>query len=133
MTLADYDQVVALWRDTEGIGLSASDERQPLGAYLERNAVMSFVAVAGDRIVGAVLAGHDGRRGYLHHLAVGPAWRRRGIGRALVDASLARLQAAGIPKCNLFLYDHNAAGRAFWEKHGWSARADLVMMQKMLM
>jgi N-acetylglutamate synthase len=132
MTLADHDEVIALWRVTEGIGLTVSDEREAIGAYLARNPGMSFVAVAGGRIVGAVLGGHDGRRGYLHHLAVTPAWRHRGIGRALVDAVLAALKAAGMLKCNLFLYAHNESGRAFWLKHGWTAREDLVFVQKPL-
>ena len=132
MTPGDHDKVIALWRAAPGIGLSASDECPAIAAYLARNAGMSFVALARGRIVGAILGGHDGRRGTLHHLAVRPAWRRRGIGRALVVASLARLAAAGIPKCNLFLFDHNAAGRAFWEKTGWTARADLVVMQQPL-
>jgi putative acetyltransferase len=132
MALADYDEVVALWRTTEGIGLSGSDEREPIRTYLERNPGMSFVALAGAHIVGAVLAGHDGRRGYFHHLAVRPPWRRHGIGRALVDAPLAPLASAGTPKCNLFLFDRNKAGRAFWEKHGWTARVDLAVMQKPL-
>ena len=132
MTLADYGEVFALWRASEGIGLSAADEPAGIGAYLERNPGMSFVAEAEGRVVGAVLGGHDGRRGYLHHLAVMPAWRHRGIGRALVDASLARLKAAGLQKCNLFLYRGNAAGRVFWEKHRWAAREDLVLVQKPL-
>ncbi len=130
MRLADYDAVLALWRACEGIGLSEADRRPGIAAYLRRNRNMSFVAVAAGRIVGAVLCGHDGRRGYLHHLAVARTWRRRGIGRALVDAALARLGKAGIVKCNLFLYDHNAVGREFWRRHGWSARPDLVFMQK---
>jgi ribosomal protein S18 acetylase RimI-like enzyme len=132
MTLADHHEVIALWRATEGVGLTVSDEREAIGAYLARNPGMSFVAVAGGRIVGAVLGGHDGRRGYLHHLAVTPAWRCRGIGRALVAASLAPLKAAGLAKCNLFLYANNTAGRAFWLKHGWAARLDLVLLQKPL-
>jgi putative acetyltransferase len=129
MTLADHDEVIALWRATEGIGLTVSDEREAIGAYLTRNPGMSFVAVAGGRIVGAVLGGHDGRRGYLHHLAVTPTWRRRGIGRALVEAAL---KAAGMLKCNLFLYAHNESGQTFWEKQGWAAREDLVLVQKPL-
>jgi ribosomal protein S18 acetylase RimI-like enzyme len=132
MTLADHDEVIALWRATEGIGLTVSDEREAIGAYLARNPGMSFVAVAGGRIVGAVLGGHDGRRGYLHHLAVTPAWRHHGIGRALVEAVLVELKAAGMLKCNLFLYAHNESGRVFWEKHGWAAREDLVLVQKTL-
>ena len=130
MTVADYRRVIALWRACEGIGLSEADRRAGIGAYLRRNRNMSFVAVAKGRVVGAVLCGHDGRRGYLHHLAVTPAWRRHGIGRALVDAAVARLCAAGLKKCNLLLYAHNAAGRAFWLNHGWAARGDLVFMQK---
>lgn len=132
MTIADYDGVIALWRATEGLGLGESDEREAIGAYLDRNPEMSFVALSREQIIGAVLCGHDGRRGYLHHLAVTPPWRHRGIGRALVEASLARVKAAGLPKCNLFLFGHNATGRAFWLKHGWSAREDLVLVQKTL-
>lgn len=132
MTPADYDEVMALWRVCEGLGLSAADEKPAIAAYLARNPDMSFVAEAGGRIVGAVLGGHDGRRGYLHHLAVTPAWRHRGIGAALVEAALARLRAAGMSKCNLFLYADNEAGRAFWLKHGWNARPDLVLVQKAL-
>jgi len=132
MTPADYGEVIALWRACEGIGLTEADTPDAIGAYLERNPGMSFVAEAGGRIVGAVLGGHDGRRGYLHHLAVQPAWRRRGLGRALTDAVLARLRAAGMGKCNLFLYGTNETGRAFWTKHGWDSRGDLVLMQKKL-
>ena len=132
MTIADYDGVFALWRAAEGLGLGESDEREAIGAYLDRNPEMSFVALSREQIIGAVLGGHDGRRGYLHHLAVTPPWRHRGIGRALVEASLARVKAAGLPKCNLFLFGHNATGRAFWLKHGWSAREDLVLVQKTL-
>lgn len=132
LTLADYDEVIALWRACEGIGLTSADDKAAIGAYLARNPDMSFVAEAGGRIVGAVLGGHDGRRGYLHHLAVAPAWRRRGIGVALTEAVLARLRAAGLAKCNLFLYAGNEAGRAFWLRHGWSARPDLVLVQKPL-
>jgi ribosomal protein S18 acetylase RimI-like enzyme len=132
MTPADFDEAMALWRACEGIGLTAADERPAIAGYLARNPDMSFVAEAGGRIVGAVLGGHDGRRGYLHHLAVTPAWRHRGIGAALVEDALARLRAAGLSKCNLFLYANNDAGRAFWLKHGWSARPDLVLVQKAL-
>ena len=96
MTPADYDAVIALWRGCEGIGLTESDTRPAIAAYLARNPDMSFVAEAGGRLVGAVLGGHDGRRGYLHHLAVDPAWRRRGLGRELTDAVLARLRAEGM-------------------------------------
>ena len=82
------------------------------------------------QLVGAVLCGHDGRRGYMHHLAVQTAYRRQGIGQALVEHCLARLKAAGIDKCHIFVYSANQAGQAFWKKTGWVLRANLVLMSR---
>jgi putative acetyltransferase len=125
--------VLALWRSCEGIGLNESDTREAIAAYLVRNPGLSLVATDADGvIVGAVLGGHDGRRGYLHHLAVASAHRGCGLGRALVDKTLTRLSQLGIQKCNIFLYANNAAGRAFWLREGWSLREDLVVVQKVI-
>ena len=125
----DYDAVVALWRRTEGVGLNESDTRRAITAFLRRNPRLSFVAEQGGRIIGAVLCGHDGRRGYLHHLAVSKRHRRRGIGRLLVNACLAKLRKAGIQKCNIFIFANNAAGMKFWAHTGWSLRTELRLMQ----
>jgi len=130
MTPADYDAVLALWQSSEGIGLNESDTREAIAAYLARNPGFSLVAETEGVIVGALLCGHDGRRGYLHHLAVASPHRRRGLGRTLVGESLARLRAQGITKCNIFLFANNAAGRAFWLREGWAPREDLVVVQK---
>lgn len=123
--IADHTAAIELWQATEGIGLSESDAAENIAAYLERNPGMSFVATHANRIVGAVLCGTDGRRGYLHHLAVDPAFRDRGLGRQLVAHCLLALQRAGLPKCHLFLFRSNRSGRNFWEKIGWSLRSDL--------
>jgi ribosomal protein S18 acetylase RimI-like enzyme len=130
MTIADYDEVVALWRASEGVGLSSADERGAAAAYLERNARTSFVAVEGGRILGAALCGTDDRRGYLHHLAVAADCRRRGIGRALADRCLAALKACGIARCHIHVFAGNGEGRAFWSAIGWRLRDDLVVMSK---
>jgi putative acetyltransferase len=82
--------------------------------------------------VGAVLCGHDGRRGYLHHLAVAPSHRRQGIGRALVNVCLVNLAALKIQKCNLFLFAAHTPGRTFWLRQGWSVREDIALVQKEL-
>ena len=123
--IADHPAAVDLWQATEGIGLSTSDSRANMAAYLIRNPGMSFVACAREDVVGAVLCGTDGRRGYLHHLAVRPGYRGRGIGRELVARCLQALKKSGLPKCHLFLFRENRSGRRFWEKIGWSLRTDL--------
>ena len=127
--IADYDAVTALWRRTEGVGLNECDTRRAIAAYLRRNPRLSFVAEQDGRIVGAVLCGHDGRRGYLHHLAVAKRHRQRGIGRRLVNACLAKLRQAGISKCNIFIFANNAAGMKFWVHTGWKLRTELRLMQ----
>jgi ribosomal protein S18 acetylase RimI-like enzyme len=129
MRIDDFDAVLALWKASEGVGINEMDTRHCIAAYLERNPGMSFVARVDRRIVGAVLCGHDGRRGYMHHLAVNSEFRKRGIGRQLVNACFAELSKIGIVKCNIFVYAHNAEGQAFWKREGWNARADLLVMQ----
>ena len=129
-SIKNYEAVVALWRSCEGIGLSEADSKENLNDYLKRNPALSFVARSSNRIVGAVLCGHDGRRGYLHHLAVHPDFRSRGIGRALVKKCIVSLQSIGIQKCHLFIFNSNTAGIQFWEKIGWRYRNDIGVVSK---
>ena len=128
MTMDDYDEAMALWQVTEGMGLRPADERQHIARYLARNPGLSFVARDGKRLVGTVLCGHDGRRGYLQHLAVDRAYRRQGIGRALVEQALDALRAININKCHLFVIKTNAPAIDFWKRIGWFERDDLVTM-----
>jgi N-acetylglutamate synthase len=132
MKIEDYEQIIALWEATEGIGLSDADNKENIASYLTRNSGSSFVAGENNMIVGAVLCGHDGRRGYLHHLAVQPEFRRNGIGRVLVDRALAKLEEAGIGKCHLFIYNSNVSGVSFWQSQGWELRNDIGIMSMMI-
>ncbi len=134
MTLDDYEVVFALWQSIPGIGLSVSDERDAIAAFLERNPEFSAVVTSAQAgIVGVVLCGHDGRRGYLHHLAVQPQYRKRGIAKMLVEHSLNLLREAHIPKCNIFLFRSNESGNAFWRHNGWVTRDDLSVLQSVLL
>ena len=119
MTQADYDEVFALWSGTEGVGLGVSDTRERIGEFLARNLGMCFVAREGGVIVGTILCGTDGRRGYLHHVAVSPGHRRRGIGAALVRRCMAVLKQLDIPRCHLFVFAANEAALAFYRRLGW--------------
>jgi N-acetylglutamate synthase len=127
----DYDDVVAFWRGQEGIGLNESDTREGVEQFLRRNAGLSWVVRRGGKVVAAVLCGHDGRRGYLHHLAVLPGLRRRGLGKELVERCLAGLRREGILKWNVVLFDDNEEGQKFWEALGyravnWSVRQRVI-------
>lgn len=131
MTNDDIGPVIQLWSQTDGVGLNESDTPENLQAYLARNAGLSLVARDGDTLIAAVLCGHDGRRGFLNHLAVVPAYRGRGYGRLLVESCLRSLQATGVLKCNIYVYADNEEGKRFWRKMGWSIRGDLQVMQKL--
>jgi ribosomal protein S18 acetylase RimI-like enzyme len=123
--ISDHAQAVALWDATEGIGSSSADSFENIAAFLQRNPGLSFVALDGDALVGTILCGHDGRRGLIHHLAVAPSYRRRGLGRELVRRVLEGLRGAGIEKCHLLVFDENAEGRAFWQRIGAEDRTTL--------
>jgi ribosomal protein S18 acetylase RimI-like enzyme len=127
-TPGDYDEVAALWRSTEGIVLRDVDQREPIVRYLALNPGLSFVASDRGRVIGAVLCGTDGRRGYLQHLAVAPEHRRCGIGRALAQRCVEALSARGLDKCHLMVLPQNEAARAFWRRLGWQERDDVLLM-----
>ena len=131
MRPADYDDVIALWRRTDRLGLSDADSRENIVMYLARNPGLSLVVRRNETIVGAVLCGHDGRRGYLHHLAVAEEHRKSGIGSTLVERSLRALAAVGIQKCHIFVVADNAAGIAYWKRAGWVERVELMMLSAM--
>lgn len=133
MTIADYDAVYALWLSCRGMGLNnLDDSREGIERFLKRNPDTCFVAEDGRNIVGVIIAGNDGRRGYIYHTAVNPEFRRKGIARALVNAALEALHDLGINKTALVVFERNADGNAFWECIGFTERNDLVYRNKAL-
>lgn len=130
MSESDFDDVHAFWAAQAGVGLNESDGRQPIADYLRRNDGMSLVVRDDGKVIAAILCGHDGRRGYLHHLAVAASHRGQGIGKSLVQRCLHRLGQLGISKCNVFIFDDNAEGQAFWQAVGFRHRSDLKLLQR---
>jgi ribosomal protein S18 acetylase RimI-like enzyme len=121
-----YGEVFALLKDTPGIVLRTSDSHEATARYLARNPGLSLVAIHEGRIVGCILCGNDGRRGYLQHLAVHASFQKRGIGSALVEHCLAQLKQLGIEKAHVdVLYGHTT-GHLFWSNRGWNRRGDIV-------
>ena len=131
-TIESYDRVLNLWKQCEGIGLSDSDSKENIQLYLNRNPGTSFIAELDNELVGAVLSGHDGRRGYIHHLAVLSNQRMRGIGRLLVDNCIKKLKDNGILKCHILMFNNNSNGLKFWESIGWSYRNDIIVISKFI-
>jgi len=121
MTEADLPAARTLWARAEGVELAEGDSQSELGTYLHRNPGASQAAYSGDKLVGAVLAGHDGRRGLVYHLAVEPGYRGRGLGRDLVNRALGVLKDQGIRRVLILVAQNNEAGRAFWIRAGWEA------------
>lgn len=133
MTSGDYDQLYALWLSCRGMGLNdVDDSREGVSRYLARNPRTCFAALDEEKIVGAIMAGHDGRRGYIYHTAVSESYRHRGIGSALVKRALDALAAEGITKVALVVFSHNEAGNAFWKRQGFTLREDLAYRNRAL-
>lgn len=126
MTINDYKQVAALWHSIEGFGIrSIDDSREGVELFLRRNPTTSVVAVESDRIVGAILCGHDGRRGCLYHVCVAKDHRKQEIGQKMVAFCMEALKKEKINKVSLIAFTSNAVGNAFWNSLGWTKREDL--------
>jgi N-acetylglutamate synthase len=125
MVLGDYAGVMELLGQVEGVCLREADSHEGIARYLGRNPGMSFVAEAGGRIGACVFGGHDGRRGYLYHLAVAEGLRRCGVGRVLVERAIGAIRAEGIEKFHIDVLEGNARGLRFWQAIGWHERGEI--------
>ena len=126
MTTEDYEQVKALWLTIKGFAIrSIDDSAEGVARFLKRNPNTSVVAEEDGRIIGAILCGHDGRRGCLYHVCVDPEHRRRGIGKSMVVFCMKALRDEGISKVSLIAFTKNDIGNAFWKQIGWTKREDL--------
>lgn len=127
MTINDYEAAIALWSESEGVRLRDADSREGIEKYLLRNPGLSFVAEADGELVGTIMAGHDGKRGYVQHLSVADSHRRAGIATRLVSLCLEALKHEGILKSHLMILPENEAGKKFWASQGWACRSDIQL------
>ena len=123
MAIGDYEELYALWMSCTGMGLNDLDDSK-------ENPDTCFIAADKDRIIGAIMSGNDGRRGYIYHTSVHPDHRKRGVARRLVERAMEALDGLGINKVALVVFERNREGNAFWERTGFSAREDLVYRDK---
>lgn len=127
MTIHDYDAAIALWGESEGVRIRDADSREGIEKYLLRNPGLSFVAEVEGELVGTIMAGHDGKRGYVQHLSVSDAHRRLGIATRLVSLCLEALKHEGILKSHLMILPENEAAQTFWASQGWAYRSDILL------
>ena len=132
MVIEDYDAVLRLWQNTEGMGLGESDTKEAVSLYLERNPGMSLIARDEKEIIATVLCGYDGRRGYIYHLAVATSHRKTGLGKKLVELCIAKLEQLSISRCNALVFASNTDGESFWQHLSWEKRTNVIMFQKKL-
>lgn len=125
MLIDDYDAVLDLWNTTLASPRDITDSREAIAMFLQRNPNLSVVAQQDNLVVGSMLCGHDGRRGFLYHVAVDESVRRQGVAQAMLAACMAKLRDEKIHKCALVAFKDNEQGNALWTREKFSVRDDI--------
>jgi ribosomal protein S18 acetylase RimI-like enzyme len=127
-SINDYDAAIALWQRVEGLEIAEGDDRESVAQFLVRNPSLSRVATDGSAIIGVALCGHDGRRGYIYHLAVDPTYQARGLGKRLMNECLSGLRRSGLKRALILVANDNPRGRKFWRRYGWEEVPGPIVM-----
>ena len=122
-----YDDVIQLWTKA-GINVSSSDSKEEIERMLIRNPDLFLIGIIKDKIVAVVMGGFDGRRGYVHHLAVDPKYQRSGYGTRLMSKLNENFRQKSIHKIHLFVEKRNIEAMNFYRTLGWEIRDYLAMM-----
>jgi ribosomal protein S18 acetylase RimI-like enzyme len=134
MVIKDYSEIINLWKNTKGVGLSGNDDsKKSIKIFLEKNPNICFVAENKDKeIIGTIMAGNDGRRGHIYHLMVKLEYRKNSLGKKLLEKVEKTLKKEGIRKIILVVYKENNIGNRFWENNGYKIRKDLIYRDKII-
>lgn len=131
MSIDDYPQLFQLWKQTPNMGLrSLDDSQEGIGRFLDRNPGTNFIACEDGKLVGAILCGNDGRRGYIYHTVVLPEYRGRGIASSLVETAVQALKEEGVTRVCLNVMEGNEQGKGFWTRRGWEKKEFLGFYSK---
>jgi len=130
MEMSDYNKIYNLWCSIKGLGIrSVDDSEENIVRFIQRNPTTSFVAEMGDDIIGALMCGHDGRRGCFYHVCVSEEYRNHGIATQMANLALDALKAEGINKVNLMAFKDNETGNKFWQSLSWKVRDDVNLYE----
>ncbi len=133
MTIGDYEEAFEMWLQAGESGIrTKEDSHEGIERFLERNPDTSFIAEIDGRIVGVLMCGQDGRRGYIYHTAIRDPSRSRTIGKALLSAMSEAMNRLQIAKVGLLIDGENDSGSVFWEQQGWIKRDDLMYFNRII-
>jgi ribosomal protein S18 acetylase RimI-like enzyme len=126
-TIKHYHEVLGLWKKA-GIAIGSSDTIEETALILERNPDLFLIGKEQEKIIAVVIGAFDGRRGYVHHLAVDPDYQKKGFGKAIINELTERFKQKRIHKIHLFIQKDNKEVLDFYNKLGWEIRDDIIMM-----
>ena len=127
-SISDYAAALELWQRVEGLEVAEGDDKGGVAQFVARNPGLSRVAIDGSTVVGVVMCGHDGRRGYIYHLAVDPIYQGRRVGKRLMNECLDGLRRAGLKRALILVANDNPRGRKFWKRCGWEEVPGPIVM-----
>jgi ribosomal protein S18 acetylase RimI-like enzyme len=122
-----YDEVIQIWK-ISGISVGSSDEREEIKRVWHKNPNLFLVGLIDKKVIAVVIGAFDGRRGYVHHLAVSPDYQNKGYGRGIMEELHERFRNLNVHKVHLFIEKYNEDVINFYKKLGWEIRDDLIMM-----
>ncbi|MFX1456550.1 MAG: GNAT family N-acetyltransferase [Promethearchaeota archaeon] len=122
-----YDDIIQLW-EKAGISVSSSDSKEEINRMLIKNPDLFLIGRIQGKIIAVVMGGFDGRRGYVHHLAVHPEYQKEGNGRKIMNKLIEIFRQKEIHKVHLFIEKTNKEVINFYKNLGWELRKDLTMM-----
>lgn len=126
-TIDEYEEIVEFWKKA-GINVGSSDTREEIERMLQRNPDLFLIGKLDDKIISVVMGGFDGRRGYVHHLAVDPHYQKQSYGKMIMDELIKRFRKKRAHKVHLFIEKYNREVVSFYQNLGWEIRDDLIMM-----
>ena len=126
-TMQYYHEIIDLWKRS-GIGVSSSDTRNEIERMLKRNPDLFLIGKENEKVIAVVMGAFDGRRGYLHHLAIDPDYQKKKYGKMMMDELIEKFHKKKVHKIHLFIEKDNKDVVDFYRKLGWEVRDDLIMM-----
>jgi len=127
LSIKFYEEAIALWKRA-GIDVGSSDTLNEINIMINKNPDLCLIGKLDNKVIEVVMGGFDGRRGYIHHLAVDPDYQKRGYGRIMMNNLIEKFRQKGVHKVHLFIEKYNKEAVKFYLKLGWEIREDLIMM-----